>query len=136
MKLVFVYNADSRLRNGVKSLARKTLTRKADTCKLTEVTITPLGMHRETRDLKWVKSYFVQPVGYFEGTLKISGQTHAVSMNRCRRVGKLEGAAPSAPVRSRTTEQGRKTKDEGGSCVLGPWSLVLGLSSFVLGPSS
>ena len=47
MKLVFVYNADSRLRNGVKSLARKTLTRKADTCKLTEVTITPLGMHRD-----------------------------------------------------------------------------------------
>lgn len=47
VKLVFVYNADGRLRNGVKGLARKTLARKADTCKLTEVTITPLGMHRD-----------------------------------------------------------------------------------------
>ncbi len=40
---------------------------------------TPLGMHRESRDLKVVKSYFVQPVGYFEGTLKIGGQTYPVS---------------------------------------------------------
>ena len=40
---------------------------------------TPLGMHRESRDLKVVKSYFVQPVGYFEGTLKIGGQNYPVS---------------------------------------------------------
>lgn len=53
--MVFVYNADAKTRNGVKDLARKTLARngkaekKNDGCRLTEITITPLGMQRDWR---------------------------------------------------------------------------------------
>lgn len=40
---------------------------------------TPLAMHREERDLKLVKSYFVQPVGNFEGTLRVGEETLSVT---------------------------------------------------------
>ena len=38
----------------------------------------PIGAHREERDLKVVKSHFVQPVGLFRGTLEIEGRTHVI----------------------------------------------------------
>jgi hypothetical protein len=38
----------------------------------------PIGAHREERDLKLVKSHFVQPVGLFRGTLTIDGRTHPI----------------------------------------------------------
>jgi hypothetical protein len=38
----------------------------------------PVGAHREERDLKVVKSHFVQPVGLFRGTLEIGGRTHVI----------------------------------------------------------
>lgn len=38
----------------------------------------PFGAHREQRDLKVVKSRFVQPVGLFEGTVTVDGVTHRI----------------------------------------------------------
>jgi hypothetical protein len=38
----------------------------------------PIGAHREERDLKLVKSHFVQPVGLFRGELKVGGQTYVL----------------------------------------------------------
>jgi hypothetical protein len=34
----------------------------------------PIYVHRESRDLKIVRSSFVQPIGTFEGTIKVAGQ--------------------------------------------------------------
>ncbi|MBK7863605.1 MAG: DUF2804 domain-containing protein [Archangiaceae bacterium] len=39
---------------------------------------TPIGAHSEERDLKVVKSHFVQPVGLFSGSLEIDGVRHEV----------------------------------------------------------
>ncbi len=38
----------------------------------------PLALHREERDVLIAKSHFVQPVGLFEGTLRVGGETHQV----------------------------------------------------------
>lgn len=38
----------------------------------------PIAAHRELRDLKLVKSRFVQPLGLWEGTLKLGGRSHAL----------------------------------------------------------
>ena len=38
----------------------------------------PIGAHREERDLKVVKSHFVQPVGLFSGTIEAQGQKYVV----------------------------------------------------------
>jgi Protein of unknown function (DUF2804) len=43
-----------------------------------ELTFKPVAAHRESRDLKLVKSWFVQPIGTWEGRVTIEGQTHAV----------------------------------------------------------
>ena len=42
------------------------------------LTFKPIGIHRESRDLKLVKSWFLQPVGLFEGTITIDGKAHAI----------------------------------------------------------
>jgi hypothetical protein len=39
----------------------------------------PIGAHRELRDYKVVKSYFMQPVGLFQGTVKAGGRVHSIS---------------------------------------------------------
>jgi hypothetical protein len=39
----------------------------------------PLHVHREDHDFKVVVSHFAQPLGLFEGTLRIDGRTHPVS---------------------------------------------------------
>ncbi len=39
----------------------------------------PLGVHREVRDYKLVRSRFLQPVGLFEGTVKVGSQTHTLT---------------------------------------------------------
>ncbi|MBL8951866.1 MAG: DUF2804 domain-containing protein [Myxococcaceae bacterium] len=38
----------------------------------------PIGAHREERDLKVVKSHFVQPVGLFHGFVVVNGEKHLV----------------------------------------------------------
>lgn len=50
MKLVFAYNADSGVANGLRDLAHKTLSPRTYSCNLYSVTHTPLGMRREWRD--------------------------------------------------------------------------------------
>ncbi len=42
-----------------------------------DATFTPIGLHREERDLKFARSFFIQPVGTFAGTLKLDGRTVA-----------------------------------------------------------
>ncbi len=39
----------------------------------------PIHVHREERDYRWVKSHFAQPVGTFEGTLRVDGQVLPVA---------------------------------------------------------
>ena len=39
----------------------------------------PLHVHREDHDFKLVVSHFAQPLGLFEGTLRVDGQTHTLS---------------------------------------------------------
>ena len=43
-----------------------------------QLTFKPIAMHREDRDLKLVRSWFVQPVGLFEGLITIDGRAHPV----------------------------------------------------------
>lgn len=43
-----------------------------------ELTFKPIHVHRESRDLKLVKSYFAQPVGLFDGTIRVNGRTHVI----------------------------------------------------------
>ena len=43
-----------------------------------KLTFAPIGAHREERDLKLVKSHFVQPVGLFEGTITAGGVEHQI----------------------------------------------------------
>jgi hypothetical protein len=43
-----------------------------------QLDFTPLGAHREDRDLKLVRSHFVQPVGLFSGTIEVEGTKHQV----------------------------------------------------------
>ncbi len=38
----------------------------------------PIGAHREERDLKVVKSHFVQPVGLFSGALELNGKRYEI----------------------------------------------------------
>ncbi len=38
----------------------------------------PIAAHREVRDFKLLKSAFVQPVGFFEGTIQIGEQRHRI----------------------------------------------------------
>ena len=45
---------------------------------LLDVTFTPFGAHREERDLKLVKSHFVQPVGLYRGHLTVDGKKVAL----------------------------------------------------------
>ena len=42
------------------------------------LTMKPIAVHRDDRDLKLVKSHFAQPVGLFEGTVRVGGQTYEV----------------------------------------------------------
>lgn len=50
MKLVFAYNADSGIVNGLRDLAHKTFSPDTYACNLCAVTYSPLGMKREWRD--------------------------------------------------------------------------------------
>lgn len=43
-----------------------------------QLDFTPIGAHREDRDLKVVKSHFVQPVGLFNGFVEVNGTKHLV----------------------------------------------------------
>lgn len=43
-----------------------------------QLTFRPIALHREVRDLKLVKSWFIQPVGLFEGLITIDGRTQRV----------------------------------------------------------
>lgn len=43
-----------------------------------KLTFKPVATHREHRDLRLVRSRFVQPMGLWEGTVTVGGQTHAV----------------------------------------------------------
>lgn len=43
-----------------------------------QLEFTPIGAHREERDLRVVKSHFVQPVGLFNGFVEADGQKHVV----------------------------------------------------------
>jgi len=49
------------------------------TCGALEVLFHPAAVHREDNDLGLVRSRFVQPVGTFEGTLKVGGETVSLS---------------------------------------------------------
>jgi hypothetical protein len=49
------------------------------TCGALEVLFRPAAVHREDTDLGVVRSRFVQPVGTFEGTLKVGGETLSLS---------------------------------------------------------
>lgn len=42
------------------------------------LTFKPLAAHREARDLKLVKSWFVQPIGTWTGTVTLEGTSHAL----------------------------------------------------------
>jgi hypothetical protein len=44
-----------------------------------DLTFKPLAMHREERNVVVAKSHFVQPVGLFEGTLKVGSEKLSVS---------------------------------------------------------
>lgn len=44
-----------------------------------ELSFKALAAHREERNLGLVKSHFVQPVGLFEGTLRLDGVTHRLT---------------------------------------------------------
>jgi hypothetical protein len=44
-----------------------------------DLTFTPLAVHREERNLVLVKSHFLQPVGTWEGTVRVDGVTHHVA---------------------------------------------------------
>ena len=50
MKLVFAYNADSGIVNGLLDLAHKTFSPRTYGCNLCAVTYSPLGMKREWRE--------------------------------------------------------------------------------------
>ena len=39
----------------------------------------PIYVHREDKDLRLVVSHFAQPVGFFEGTVKVGGRTLELS---------------------------------------------------------
>ncbi len=41
-----------------------------------DLSFRPIGAHRELRDYKVVKSYFMQPVGLFHGTVRVNGREH------------------------------------------------------------
>lgn len=43
-----------------------------------QLSFKPIGLHKEHRDLKLVKSWFIQPVGLFEGIITIDGRAHPV----------------------------------------------------------
>jgi hypothetical protein len=43
-----------------------------------QLTFRPIGAHREARDLKLVTSWFIQPVGVFEGLITIDGRSYPV----------------------------------------------------------
>lgn len=45
-----------------------------------ELSFRPIHVHREDRDLKLVRSQFVQPVGTFRGTLKVGGEVLEVDL--------------------------------------------------------
>jgi Protein of unknown function (DUF2804) len=43
------------------------------------LTFKPIAAHREQKDLILVKSRFVQPVGLYEGSIKVGGKTYGIS---------------------------------------------------------
>ncbi len=45
---------------------------------MVQLTFKPIGAHQESRDLKLVKSWFVQPVGLFEGLITVDGVAHPI----------------------------------------------------------